>query len=106
MGLSERLKDLTDELATKAQDAAATHQDQIRDAVQKAQTAADQRTGGQYREQITKAGAKVDRLVTDLAERAPGAPRAGDEPPTPNAGAEPPTPSAGAEPPVPPRPAP
>jgi hypothetical protein len=62
MGLADRLKGLT----KKAEDAAVEHKDQIHQAVQKAETTADERTGGKYHEQIQKAGAKADSLVDGL----------------------------------------
>jgi DNA-binding protein H-NS len=62
VGIADRLKNLT----KKAEDAAAEHKDQIHEAVQKAETAADQRTGGKYHDQIQKAGAKADALVDNL----------------------------------------
>jgi hypothetical protein len=66
MGLTDKLKDA----AKKAEDAAAEHKDQIRDAVHKAEAAADQRTGGRYSEQIQKAGAKADEVVDRLKDPA------------------------------------
>jgi ElaB/YqjD/DUF883 family membrane-anchored ribosome-binding protein len=62
MGIADRLKHLT----KKAEDAAAEHKDQIHDAVQKAEAAADQRTGGKYHDQIQEAGAKADAFVDNL----------------------------------------
>jgi DNA-binding protein H-NS len=62
MGLADRLKGLT----KKAEDAAVEHQDEIQRAVQKAEVAADQRTGGKYHEQIQKAGVKADTFVEGL----------------------------------------
>jgi ElaB/YqjD/DUF883 family membrane-anchored ribosome-binding protein len=76
MGLTDKLKDL----ATKAEDDAAAHKDQIHKAVLKAEEAADQRTGGQYHDRILKAGQKADAYVDGLKEpdsRAAG----GTEPP-------------------------
>lgn len=62
MGLADKLKDL----ATKAQNEAATHKDQVHKAVLKAEQAADQRTGGQYHDQIVQAGGKADAYVDGL----------------------------------------
>jgi ElaB/YqjD/DUF883 family membrane-anchored ribosome-binding protein len=62
MGLADRLKGLT----KKAEDTAVEHKDQIHQAVEKAEAAADQRTGGKYHEQIQKACAKADSLVDGL----------------------------------------
>lgn len=62
MGLADRLKGLT----KKAEDTAVEHKDQIHEAVQKAETTADQRTGGKYHEQIQNASAKVDSFVDGL----------------------------------------
>jgi ElaB/YqjD/DUF883 family membrane-anchored ribosome-binding protein len=64
MGLADRLK----EAAKKAEDTAAEHKDQIRDAVHKAHDAADQRTGGKYSEQLQKAAAKADSVVDRLGD--------------------------------------
>jgi DNA-binding protein H-NS len=62
MGLADRLKDLT----KKAEETAVEHKDQIQQAVQKAEVAADQRTGGRYHDQIRKAGAQADGLIERL----------------------------------------
>jgi ElaB/YqjD/DUF883 family membrane-anchored ribosome-binding protein len=72
MGIVDKLKGLT----SKAEDAAAEHKDQIHDAVEKAEVAADQRTGGKYHDQIQKAAAKADTLVEGLKE--PEKPAASD----------------------------
>jgi ElaB/YqjD/DUF883 family membrane-anchored ribosome-binding protein len=64
MGIADKLKGLT----SKAEDAAAEHKDQIHEAVEKAEVAADQRTGGKYHDQIQKAAAKADELVDGLKE--------------------------------------
>lgn len=54
------------DLTKKAQDAAVEHNDKLRQAVQKAQVAADQRTGGMYREQIRRAAERADAFVVGL----------------------------------------
>ena len=64
MGLADRLKLLT----KKAEDTAGEHKDQIHEAVQKAQDAADQRTGGAYHDQIGNAATKLDSYVDRLKE--------------------------------------
>jgi len=64
MGLSDRLKDLQ----AKAQDAVVEHSEQIHNAVEKASTVADERTGGKYREHIQKVGAKADDLVKSFKD--------------------------------------
>ena len=71
MGITDRLKELT----KKAEDTAAEHKDQLRDAVQKAEEAADQRTGGRYHDTIAKAGDKADAYLDTLrpAGTQPGA---------------------------------
>jgi hypothetical protein len=71
MGFADRLKDLR----TKATDATVERSDKIHEAVEKVAATADQRTGGKYREQIQKAGAKADSLVESLkgSERQAGA---------------------------------
>ncbi|MGI8430153.1 MAG: alpha/beta fold hydrolase [Solirubrobacteraceae bacterium] len=66
MGISDKLDGLTQ----KAKDAAAEHHDQILGAVQKAEAVADQRTGGKYHEQITKAGGKAQAYVARLSSKA------------------------------------
>jgi antitoxin protein of toxin-antitoxin system len=67
MGIADRLRKLT----KKAEEAAVEHQDQIHDAVQKAEAAADQRTGGQYHDQIVKAGDRADAYVEHLKPAEP-----------------------------------
>lgn len=64
MGFADKLKGLT----KKAEDAAIEHKDEIQQAVQKAEVAADQRTGGKYHEQIQKAGTKADTLIEGLGK--------------------------------------
>ena len=59
MGISDGLKGLR----KKAEDAAAEHKEQIDEAVEKAEAAADQRTEGRYHDQIAKAGGKVEAYV-------------------------------------------
>ncbi len=66
MGLADRFKDVT----RKAEEKAAEHGEQIRQAAQKAGEAADQHTGGKYSEKIDKAGAKVDSLIDGLRQPA------------------------------------
>ncbi len=70
MGFADKLKDLT----RKAEDEAATHKDQVHKAVLKAEEAADQRTGGQYHDQILEAGHKADDFVDGLKEPDANAP--------------------------------
>jgi ElaB/YqjD/DUF883 family membrane-anchored ribosome-binding protein len=65
MGLKDRLKDLT----KRAEGAAVEHKDQIHQAVEKAEATADERTGGNYHEQIQKAGARADRFLDGLGEQ-------------------------------------
>ncbi len=62
MGLTDKLRNLV----KKGQDEAATHKDQIHNAVLKAEQAADRQTGGQYHDQIVKAGEKADAYVDGL----------------------------------------
>ncbi len=71
MGISDKLGGLTQ----KAKEAAAAHHDQILGAVQKAESVADQRTGGKYSEQIAKAGGKAKTSLARLSGEAtdPGA---------------------------------
>lgn len=77
MGLADKLKDL----AKKAEDEAATHQDQVHKAVLKAEEAADRQTGGQYHDQIAKAGEKADAYVDGLKEPGSPGPEAAQQPP-------------------------
>jgi ElaB/YqjD/DUF883 family membrane-anchored ribosome-binding protein len=82
MGISDTLRQLT----KKAENTAAEHKDQIKEAVEKAETTADQRSGGKYHEQISGAAAKaksyVDRLEPDASEKtAPEAEPPSAEPP-------------------------
>jgi DNA-binding protein H-NS len=90
MGIPDRLRQLT----KKAENTAAQHKDQIKEAAEKAETTADQRSGGKYHEQIagaaTKAKSFVDRLETE--------PQPGETPAAeaqPSHGAEPPAGTAG-----------
>jgi hypothetical protein len=74
------ISDKLNELKRKAQDAAVEHKDQINEAVEKAQAAADQRTAGKYHDRIAKAGAKVKGYVENLnPEGEGGAPPAAGE---------------------------
>jgi DNA-binding protein H-NS len=75
MGIADRLRNLT----KKAEQAAVEHEDQIHDAVQKAEAAADQRTGGQYHDQIVKAGEKADAYVEHLKATTPTEPPRPDD---------------------------
>jgi DNA-binding protein H-NS len=67
MGLADRLR----QLAKTARDSAAGHKDQLDQAIQKAATAADQRTGGKYRDQIAKAESTAETYVDNLKTPAP-----------------------------------
>jgi hypothetical protein len=78
MGFTDKLKDLKG----KAEDAAAEHNEQIRGAIQKAATTADQKTGGRYSEKIEQAGAKADTFVGGLKDA--GKDGAGDGAQTPS----------------------
>jgi hypothetical protein len=70
MGIADKLKSIT----RRAEDAAAEHQDQLLNAVEKAEVAADEQTGGKYHDQISKAGAKAEGYVKGLKpESAPSA---------------------------------
>jgi ElaB/YqjD/DUF883 family membrane-anchored ribosome-binding protein len=83
MGLADRLKDLT----KKAEDTAAEHKDEIHQAVQKAEAAADQRTGGKYHDKIVAAGEKADAYVDTLKPSETQAePLASESPKQPEAG--------------------
>jgi ElaB/YqjD/DUF883 family membrane-anchored ribosome-binding protein len=67
MGLADRLRQLT----KKATDTAAEHKDQIDQALRKAATAADQRGGGKYHDQIAKAESQAEGYVENLKAHAP-----------------------------------
>jgi MT0933-like antitoxin protein len=82
MGLADSLKDLR----KKAEDAAVEHKDQLQEGVQRAQTVADQRTGGKYHEQIHKVGGKASAFLEGLQgedPQAPSGPAGADERPEP-----------------------
>jgi hypothetical protein len=81
MGITDRLKDLR----KKAEDTSAEHKDQIQAAVEKAEVAADERTGGKYHDQVAKAGAKVEEYVGNLKPEASNAEDAPATPPQPSA---------------------
>jgi hypothetical protein len=78
MGLTDRIKDLR----KKAADAAVEHDEQIHQALQRAASTADERTGGKYHEQIQKAGVKADSFldsIKDGEQQGPGPETAGGE---------------------------
>src|ERR1700730_16873508 len=86
MGLAGRLKNLT----KKAEDTAVEHKDQIHQAVQKAEAAADTRTGGKYHDKIVKAGDMADAYVGKVKPAQAQPEQAADEGspgPKPHAGA-------------------
>ena len=62
MRIADKLRDLT----TKARNSAGEHKDQVKQAVEKAETIADKRTGGKYHDRIAKTGAKVETYVEKL----------------------------------------
>jgi hypothetical protein len=64
VGLTDKFKDLKD----KAEDAAAQHNEQIRGAIQKAASTADEKTGGKYSEKIEQMGTKADAFVGGLGD--------------------------------------
>jgi MT0933-like antitoxin protein len=64
MGLADRLKDLR----KTAERTAVEHEDEIKQALQKAEVTVDQRTGGKYRDQMQKATAKADALIEGLKQ--------------------------------------
>jgi DNA-binding protein H-NS len=74
------ISDKLDDLKRKAEDAAVEHKDQIKEAVEKAEAAADKRTEGKYHEQIAKAGTKAEDYVENLRPQdQAGSPPARDE---------------------------
>ncbi len=64
MGFADKLNQLT----KRAKDAAVEHKDQVDKAVEKATVAADQRTGGQYHNQLAQAEAKAEAYLEDQAQ--------------------------------------
>jgi hypothetical protein len=78
MGFADKLKAFT----KKTEDAAAAHKDEVHRAVLKAEALADQQTGGQYHDQILKAGQKADAFVGNLKEAEPVAPEPVDPAPS------------------------
>jgi FKBP-type peptidyl-prolyl cis-trans isomerase len=64
MGLADRLKDLR----KTAQQTAVEHEDEIKQALQKAETTVDERTGGKYHDQMQKATAKADAVIEGLKQ--------------------------------------
>jgi hypothetical protein len=80
------LKDTFRKLTKRAEDTASAHKEQIDQAVEKAEGAADQRTGGRYHDQIQKAGAKAQEVADRLPESEPGAGEGAAPPPAPPAG--------------------
>lgn len=86
MGFTDRLKNLT----KKAEDTAAEHKDQLHQAVQKAETAVDQRTGGKYHDKVVAAGEKADAYVDTLKP-----PETQTEPPPSDSPKQPQAPSGG-----------
>ncbi|MHB8659401.1 MAG: antitoxin [Solirubrobacteraceae bacterium] len=65
MGFREKLRDLT----SKAEKTAGEHKDEIRQTIDKAEAALDQRTSGKYHDKIEKADAKADAYLESLAVR-------------------------------------
>jgi hypothetical protein len=69
MGIQDRLKRLT----KKAEEAGAEHKQQLEKALEKAEVAADRKTGGQYHDQIQKVGSKADAYIENLeSQKGPG----------------------------------
>lgn len=66
MDFAEQFKHIKD----KVEQAAVEHEGEIRRAVEQAQSAADEKSGGKYTEQIRSAGAKADGLVDKLTTAA------------------------------------
>jgi F0F1-type ATP synthase membrane subunit b/b' len=66
MEISDRLKRLTD----KAKDTAVEHRDELEKGLDKAEQLVDQRTGGQYHEQLEKTKTKADAYVEGLEQQA------------------------------------
>src|SRR5690348_15109236 len=67
MGLTGKFRQLT----KTAKDTAAEHKDQFGQALSKAATAADQRTGGKYHDQIASAESKAEAYIGNLEPPAP-----------------------------------
>lgn len=62
MGFREKLQKLT----ARAETAAVEHKDEIRQTIEKAESAVDQQTGGKYRDKIEKVDEKVDAYLENL----------------------------------------
>jgi ABC-type transporter Mla subunit MlaD len=72
MGISDRLRRLT----KQAENTAAEHRDQIKEAVEKAEVTADQRSGGKYHDKIAGAASKAQAYVERLEPEGTGKPQA------------------------------
>jgi uncharacterized coiled-coil DUF342 family protein len=79
MTILDRIKELT----KKAENTAAEHKDQINEAVEKAEAAADQRTGGKYHDQIANAAAKAEAYTEKLQPSEPTGEKPQDTPQAP-----------------------
>jgi MT0933-like antitoxin protein len=75
MGLADRLKGLR----KTAEQTAVEHEDEIKQALKKAEATVDERTGGKYHDQMQKATAKADAVIEGLKQP--------DEPPSSDDGA-------------------
>ncbi len=64
MGFADKLNKLT----KQAKDAAVDHKTQVEKAVEKAAALADQRTGGQYHDELLKAETKADAYLENQAQ--------------------------------------
>jgi hypothetical protein len=73
MGLADRLKDLR----KTAEQTAVEHEDEIKQALQKAEATVDERTGGKYHDQMQKATAKADAMIEGLKQ--PDGPPSSDD---------------------------
>jgi hypothetical protein len=80
MAMRDKFRRLTD----KAKDAAAGHKEQVEKAFDKAEQLADQRTGGQYHDQLEKTKTKADAYVEGLEPRNPDHAKAADNQPSRN----------------------
>lgn len=68
MGLFDEIKDKAGELKDKASELIKGHEDQVDDAIDNAGDVVDDKTGGQYAEQVDTAQAKAKEAADGLTE--------------------------------------
>ena len=65
MGLFDQMKDM----AEAAQDAAASHPDQVKSALNKLEEVVDDKTGGQHHDQIAQAADKAEAFIDEQSAK-------------------------------------